>query len=343
LPDQRSLLVLYAKRSGGLTRRQIGAVSYPSGAFRTVTNDINNYVGLRLSADGRSAATILNRTTATIEVMPAGHGDAAAPRPAVELRQGVDTFSWTSDGGLLFARDHQLVVRSADGRERSVFVSDDTPPTMPDVCANDGSIVFVWPFRNGTTTQNVWRINSDGTHPQQLSDIPRAFRPACSPDGQWTAFNGGGKMYRVRTSGGPAEVLSTLASLSIVAYSPDGTQVAAIVGIGTGNAKTIERKLLVLTPGASTRKEFEADANFAGGDVRFTPDGSAVAYAVREHGADNIRIQPLDGSAPRVITTFSGGRITRFRWSPDGSKLAILRERTDSDVVLLRDTAARSR
>ena len=53
--------------------------------------------------------------------------------------------------------------------------------------------------------------------------------------------------------------------------------------------------------------------------------------------ADNIQIERLDGSSSRLITAFTSGRIAGFRWSPDGSKLAVQRQRRDSDVVLLRD------
>jgi hypothetical protein len=52
-------------------------------------------------------------------------------------------------------------------------------------------------------------------------------------------------------------------------------------------------------------------------------------------------MQPLDGSAPRVMASaevnFEG------RLSPDGSKVAVMRQRVDSDVVLLRDGAAHGR
>ena len=58
---------------------------------------------------------------------------------------------------------------------------------------------------------------------------------------------------------------------------------------------------------------------------------------MRKDNADNIQIEPLDGSPSRLVTAFAGGRIVGFRWSPDGSKLAIQRQRRDSDVVLLRD------
>jgi len=60
---------------------------------------------------------------------------------------------------------------------------------------------------------------------------------------------------------------------------------------------------------------------------------------VREKGVDNLWEQPLDSSPPRQLTHFSKERIMRFRFSPDGSKLAIERGHVESDAVLLRDTS----
>ena len=66
--DQNSLLLLFAGKSTGLTRRQIGAVSYPGGTFRTVTNDTNNYVGLTLSHTASALVSVVSKTMASIEV-----------------------------------------------------------------------------------------------------------------------------------------------------------------------------------------------------------------------------------------------------------------------------------
>jgi Tol biopolymer transport system component len=334
--DQRTLLVLYATKNTGLTRRQIGAVSYPTGAFRTITNDTNNYSDARLSSDGRSLAGVLSKTTAAIELLPGAGGPPAAARQILEARQAIAGFAWTADGGILYPRDNQLLVHAADGSERSVFVSDPgSPPVMPDVCLDDGSIVFIWPFRNGKTTQNVWRINADGTEPRQLTDIPRAFGPVCSPDRQWVAFQGATRTFRVPRNGGAAEVVNATTPISNVAFSPDGRSAAIVTAIRAQDGK-VERQLIVVRPGSPERKVLAANAD-AAGEIRFTPDGSAIAYSARVNGADDIRVQPLDGAPPHAITSFANGRIVRFRWSPDGSQLAILRERTDSDVVLLRD------
>ena len=48
-------------------------------------------------------------------------------------------------------------------------------------------------------------------------------------------------------------------------------------------------------------------------------------------------MQPIDGGAPRQLTTFAEGkRIASFAWSPDGRQLAVARAVTTSDIVLLK-------
>jgi serine/threonine protein kinase len=333
--NQRSLVLLYGGKNDGGTRHQIGAVSYPDGKFRTITNDTNHYVGLSLSANADGLVSVVGKTTATIEVW---RGDGSgAPTQIVEARETIRGFDWTSDGGILYPRGNQLLVHTSTGPERTLFVSDmNSPPSAVDVCGASGAIVFVWPFRNNSTTQNVWRINADGTQPQQLTDFRVASVPACSPDGNWVAFMAESTIFRMRTSGGSAERLAPTVSLGNIDWSPDGKLLAVMTAVPANDGGLV-RTLQLITPGAASPRLLEAAD--AIGAIRFTPDGSAVAYRVREHGTDSIQIQPLDGSPRREFLRFSGVTVGAFRWSPDGSKLAVGRQRIDSDVILLRDQA----
>jgi hypothetical protein len=72
--------------------------------------------------------------------------------------------------------------------------------------------------------------------------------------------------------------------------------------------------------------------------IRFTHDGKAAVYPFHDQGADNLWLQPLDGSRGRQMTNFKSERISGFHWSFDGSKLGMIRGHTDSDVVLLQES-----
>ena len=255
----------------------------------------------------------------------------------IEARERIRGFAWTDDGGILYPRGSQLVVRGADGRERTVLVSDvNSPPANPAVCHGSGQIVFNWLFKNGSTAQNLWRINPDGSEPYQLTDFPHTQGAQCSPDGQWVVFYASTGVHRVRTSGGVVEMLHPRIGTSGLFWSPDSRTIAFIASPAPGERI---RQLTVITPGAATRR-FQLAPEMTGA-FRFTPDGSAIVYGERKDGTTVMHIQPLDGSPSRVSESADldlDGQV-----SPDGSKVAVMRQRVDSDVVLLRDGAARGR
>jgi Tol biopolymer transport system component len=72
----------------------------------------------------------------------------------------------------------------------------------------------------------------------------------------------------------------------------------------------------------------------------FTPDGKAVVYSFSENGADNLWLQPIDGSRGRQLTNFKSDGISSYHFSPDGKTLGVMLSHTESDVVLLHDTGS---
>jgi Tol biopolymer transport system component len=87
-----------------------------------------------------------------------------------------------------------------------------------------------------------------------------------------------------------------------------------------------------------TRRILSPDSRVSGAVV-FTPDEKGVAYPILENGVSNIWVQPLDGSPGRQITNFKSGTFGSFRWSPDGKLLALIRDVSQSDVVLLHEVS----
>jgi len=59
--------------------------------------------------------------------------------------------------------------------------------------------------------------------------------------------------------------------------------------------------------------------------LTFLPDGMSIAYVIREKAVDNLWVRPLDGSPGRQLTHFTSETISAFRYSQDGTKIALER------------------
>ena len=73
---------------------------------------------------------------------------------------------------------------------------------------------------------------------------------------------------------------------------------------------------------------------------RFTPDGKALVYPIRQNGVEDLWLQPLDGSPGHQFTNLKADRIDTFYWSPDGKSIGVLTARDEYEVILLHDTGA---
>jgi Tol biopolymer transport system component len=67
--------------------------------------------------------------------------------------------------------------------------------------------------------------------------------------------------------------------------------------------------------------------------LTWAPDGRAIDASDPHDG--NVWRYPIDGTTPRRLTNFTGGRIRALAWSPDGQRLAVSRGIDRADVVLL--------
>jgi Tol biopolymer transport system component len=134
--------------------------------------------------------------------------------------------------------------------------------------------------------------------------------------------------------GGKPERLSELPAYGFD-ISPDGKLAAFATLASTGN---LEKQLALLPVDSRQNTKLLDLQRPVQGAVRFTHDGKAVAYAFHDQDADNLWLQPLDGSPGKQITNFKSEHITDFHWSFDGSKLGMVRGHTDSDVVLLQES-----
>jgi eukaryotic-like serine/threonine-protein kinase len=346
MPDGGGLLALDADRSANYTRAQIAFISYPEGKVSPITRDTNNYSDLSLAANGQVLATVLSEGRWNLSVMSANAGgaDVRMISPVVNFTN----FTWTSDGRLIDDTDNSLHWVNPDTGAKSAFATQaDAVAGDPWACADARTVVFVLSVIGGKGGQNIWRADASGGNLKQLSNGKQDNYPVCSPDSHWIYYmdNGIGRLMKVSIDGGAAEKVTDISPNGLFDISPDGST-AALATIDHANGH--EEKLVLLdTATGKVRTQMKFERERFGYFVRFSRDGKSVVYPVREKGVDNLWQQPLDtlagqgslgqGSSGKYLTSFKAEHIWDYRWSPDGSRLAMVRGHDDSDVVLMRD------
>jgi eukaryotic-like serine/threonine-protein kinase len=352
LPSRNEAMVVLAEK--GSRRRQVAIVS-DSGKLRPVTRDTNTYTYLSLSADGKVAATIQGRQITTLDILSMdGHAETTS-LPAAEI-ENVTAFDWMPDGSLLVSDGNTLRRVAEDGANPVTLVSD-PDATMLDVAHCGSTYLLVnWSYRGGKEGNTIWRLNADGTNPRQLTFGSHDSSPICSPDGKWVAYlDTLVTRMRVPVDGGQPEVVphSTVPrqyqSLGNADFSADGKQMIVFADITDPDDTSKASQMINIIPweagaSATTRAlvpdpRLSMSYNFMTTMApRFSPDLKAVTYVIDDQGMWNLWRQPLDGSPGRQITNFKSDTIGTFRWSSDGKTLAVLREHTTSDAVILRDS-----
>ena len=350
LPESRGLIATYQTNATLYARSQIAFVSDPAGQFRTITRDTNNYQTLTVSADGKTLATVQQKSTQTFYLLLAAGFTGNPPNPAPAQIKDANFFDWADNGTLYFDDVDSLARISAGGADKTTLLSDPAAQIIqPISCQNGRYIVFIWAGHSGGNKAGLWRVNADGSNPKQLTDGRQDIAPNCSPDGRWVFYEDVQtlQLNRVSIDGGAPEIVPGTAIPAAVfdfglGIARDGKLLAFITTGGT--TEMVHHIALVpLDPGPDPqRRMLEPDPRVSGGP-QFTPDGRAVVYPIHESGTDNLWLQPLDGSHGHQITDFKSDTISSFKFSPDGKTLGLLRSHVESDAVLLRDEASTPR
>ncbi len=323
--------------------RQLWFVSYPDGAARKITNDLHDYNGVSVTADGKTIAAVQTQEALSISVASRSDGDkggetlSSGSEILAEVGSARERVSWTPDNRIVYSSraggNWDLWTMNADGSGQKQLTFDSHNDLYPSV-PSDGRYIFFASDRTGAF--NIWRMQSDGSNPTQLTRGGNQILPDISPDGQWLVYQQGlgldePSIWRVPAAGGEPQRLTDSLTLR-PATSPDGRLIAYVYldekqwGIG----------VTPLDQGEASKK-FPFPSTVASRALRWTPDGEGLAYVANEKGSSNIWVQPLSGGPPRQLTNFKAEQLLSFAWSRDGQWLAYMRHTATSDVVLLKD------
>ena len=352
LPDGGGLLTTYQSGFGPPpSRLQIGLVTYPGGKFRPITKDTNGYQTLTLSADGKTLAAVQQRSAQTLYLLPASGFTGTPPAPAAAQSKDSYFFDWAKDGEIYF--DGNIVRVAVDGSNRTTLLRDPAEHIFrPRPCPIGRYIVFDWQGHPDPSKITIWRIDADGTNPKQLSHGVADHASFCPADARWVFYTDlvHERIMRVSIEGGDSEVVpgtvipGMIPDIFELGVSRDGKFLAFVADkSGPEEAASTAIAVVSLLGGSEPPRLVTPDSRIGGqlgGLPHFAPDGKSLVYIIREHGADNLWLQPLDGTPGRQITNFPSDRIQNYEYSPDGKMLGVMRSHTESDVVLLRDTTS---
>ena len=335
LSDGSGLVVVGMESS----QRPLWHVSYPGGETRVITNDLNSYNSVSLTADGRTLVATQGNQISNIWLAP--KGDAARARQVTSgTVDGIRGLTWTPDGKIIYrsmaSGTANLWSMNADGSNQKQLTheGENFDPTV----SNDGRYIFFSSFRSGKN--RIWRMDVDGGNKRQLTNI-EGIIPYPSPDGRWVFYRSTSQIkvdfWKVPVDGGESILLTTPQGVNgAPLISPDGRHFA--VFYWDGNLDPPGGVAIVPSEGGPPSRRFQINFDYESlaWGATWALDGRALLYI--DGTRANIWSQPMDGGKPIRVTDFQGDELLNFAYSRDGNWLAVARGRVTEDVVMITDS-----
>jgi eukaryotic-like serine/threonine-protein kinase len=326
---------------------QIWYIPYPGGAAERITNDLNSYNGISMTADSTAFATVQLERISNIWI-----ADESAKAAPVQITSGgarLDGFtgmSWTPDGRIVYASraggDADIWIMQADGSGARQLTEDSGVNAQPRASPDGRYIVFT--SDRQSNKPHIWRMDMSGENPRRLTDGDGEHVPDCCIDGKWVVYSGlggsGTKLWRVPLEGGsPEPIIEMVAAAPII--SPNSELVAfnyfgakGPLTRGVAVVRSHDGHVLVRL---DVNNIDPSDAHVGFRPMAWSRDSRALLFLRDREGVSNIWRQPIDGGSPEQVTRFEAGRIFWFTVSGVGNQLAVAKGSVASDVILIRN------
>ncbi len=315
---------------------QLQLLAYPSGEVRQVTNDPNNYTLVSGSRDSGLFLTLNIEEDSNLwqvnlkDTQPTLLAEGQRKGLAAIQAAGAGRFLYTVSDGI---HTNLWIEESGSARRQLTFEADNSKP----MASPDGRyIVFVSKRAEG---MNIWRVNSDGTQPTQLTKGKYEDLPVITPDSKWVIYRTGNAVKKVSIDGENSVQLFDKTALGI-ALSPSGEQLAFFTNdrpdsqiwhLEIYDLATLTEVKRFALPERTT--PFNNVRLARDNRLQWVPDGSGIAYISHADGNSNIWLQPISSSKPRALTNFRDAEISSFSWS--GNQQIVCVRNTKAFVPIL--------
>ena len=320
----------------GAEQRHVEQLYIGTRQFRELPSAMS-FDSVSATRDGRTLAGVSLEQRSSIWI--ADENRLQEPRRAVPQNESIETLAWSQDHGIVFpsARNGNVNLwrAEADGSVHAFGNGEPCVEREPASLVRASAVVYSSNCGTGGDDFNIWRLDlSSGKRIQITSGSNFDDQPDVSPDGKWIVYtswpSNSPSVWKVRAEGGiPVRLVAKQARQPFV--SPDGKQIVCQVREITGPWHVA---IASFDTGDIVREFSRIGADSA--PVRWSPDGSALDYIAVEGASSQIWRQPLNGGPPQQLTAAGEDSLLYFAWNSDGTKLAYIRGRADSDVVLFR-------
>lgn len=248
--------------------------------------------------------------------------------------------------------DPKSITSPENGTARPVPIEDlffSRRVTSPAWSPDGKTIVFT---TNLTGRNNLWRVNSDGGWPLQLTvSEDRQFNSSWSPDGKWVVYEqdfGGSEYYdifAVPSAGGTPVNLTNTSDVSETnpMFSPDGKTIA--LNHKPKTASTTDVAVLDWQSRQLKKLTNEQTKDHLWGLIEWMPDGRSVIAGRVNAGFTNAsayRIDVASGQAEELTPHQGETVITASSVSPEGKTLLVTsNEKGGYNNVALLDIASK--
>ena len=345
-PDGKYLI--FSARAIDEQTSQLWMLAYPDGEIRRLTNDLESYFWLSLSANGRMLVTRQQRMISQMWLLE--DGDIKKARQLSSSGRNFDGYSglaWTPDGKIIFSafagNVTDLYSMNPDGSNRIRLTSNaGSDNNYPSVSRDGRIIVFT---SNRTSVNQIWRMDSDGRNQKQLTfgdkQKDSSQYAALSPDGREVYFirrgAGPASIWKVSIDGGaPAQVshLTGATAQGFLSISPDGKWLTYhhVSAEQKSSEEQTTRIGALQTDGSGELKIFDLPLRRA--ITQWSSDSIAFDYAAGSFNKSSLLRQSIAGGEPQKLCDFPD-RVHNFAWSRDGKNLVVSRGELQGDALLI--------
>jgi len=337
LPDSRFLVVSAAVEEGA-RNLQLWRLDSRSGERERLTNDLVNYLGVSLTADGRRLVS--RQVTRSSELWTAPIDGGSPPRALLtSARDRFADVAAASDGTLFYSlqrgASQAIWKRPTDGGPPVQLTRRDEPCRFPSVSKDGAVVLFQSPGADGA--RHIFQVNGSGGTPRQVTDGDGEPIASVAPDGTWFAYLAVGRSIwrKSLVDGSTKQLVEPGKTAWGPMISPTGDRVVYFDSRLRTDGETELIAVVLPAAGGAPLATVVRPADSEQNGWRWAPDGKALLYRTSETRGDSLWRLPLDGSPPTRILFLPSTELDSLALLDGGKTLVYSKVETSGDAVLI--------